>query len=171
MMVMSYVNLCCAMLCSCTSNMFESWHLRTSPRTKAYQGTLESQNVSAPALSIHEFSAPSLPRPHESWWWSALTATAYHSVSFSMLQCKVVSHATNLFGVQRCFKNGWRMFFFFLSCSTVSTCVLVARMMISVRIGVTRTSTPAYPSSPSVRARNSFNSALKTPHAPRWCKM
>lgn len=41
--------------------------------------------------------------------------------------------------------------------------VLVAIMMISVRVGVTRTSTPEYPSSASSRVKNSFNSALKTP--------
>ena len=37
--------------------------------------------------------------------------------------------------------------------------VRVALMMISVRIGVTRTSTPAYPSSASSRVSISFSSA------------
>merc|ERR1719315_333248 len=38
-------------------------------------------------------------------------------------------------------------------------------MMISVLVGVTRTSTPEYPSSASSLVKNSFNSALKTPSA------
>merc|ERR1719422_1192785 len=38
-------------------------------------------------------------------------------------------------------------------------------MMISVLVGVTRTSTPEYPSSASSLVRNSFSSALKTPSA------
>ncbi|PRD20763.1 UNVERIFIED_CONTAM: hypothetical protein NCL1_53689 [Trichonephila clavipes] len=47
-------------------------------------------------------------------------------------------------------------------------CVRVARIMISVRVGVTLTSTPLYPSSASSRRRNSFNSALKTPSATNY---
>lgn len=54
---------------------------------------------------------------------------------------------------------------------------LVASMIISVLVGVTRTSTPEYPSSASSRVRNSFSSALKMPSAtnygtnrPRWWK-
>lgn len=54
---------------------------------------------------------------------------------------------------------------------------LVASMIISVLVGVTRTSTPEYPSSASSRVRNSFSSALKMPSAtnygtnrPRLCK-
>merc|ERR1719411_2610722 len=38
-------------------------------------------------------------------------------------------------------------------------------MIISVLVGVTRTSTPEYPSSASSLVRNSFSSALKTPSA------
>jgi hypothetical protein len=38
-------------------------------------------------------------------------------------------------------------------------CVLVAMMMISVLVGVTRTSTPLYPSSASSRVNSSFSSA------------
>merc|ERR550534_1374989 len=38
-------------------------------------------------------------------------------------------------------------------------------MMISVLVGVTRTSTPEYPSSASSLVRNSLSSALKTPSA------
>ena len=38
-------------------------------------------------------------------------------------------------------------------------CVLVALMMISVRMGVTRTSTPEYPCSASSLVRSSFSSA------------
>merc|ERR1719445_1771111 len=38
-------------------------------------------------------------------------------------------------------------------------------MMISVRVGVTLTSTPEYPSSASSRVKNSLSSALKTPSA------
>lgn len=45
---------------------------------------------------------------------------------------------------------------------------LVARMMISVLVGVTRTSTPEYPSSASSRVRNSFSSALKMPSETNW---
>merc|ERR1719384_497139 len=44
-------------------------------------------------------------------------------------------------------------------------CVLVAIMIISVRVGVTLTSTPEYPSSASSRVKNSLSSALKTPSA------
>lgn len=47
--------------------------------------------------------------------------------------------------------------------STSNDNYLVARMMISVLVGVTRTSTPEYPSSASSRVRNSFSSALKMP--------
>lgn len=43
--------------------------------------------------------------------------------------------------------------------------VRVARMMISVRMGVTRISTPAKPSSPSSRVSISFSSARNTPSA------
>merc|ERR1719315_795796 len=38
-------------------------------------------------------------------------------------------------------------------------------MMISVLRGVTRTSTPLYPSSANSRIKNSFSSALNTPSA------
>lgn len=44
-------------------------------------------------------------------------------------------------------------------------CVLVARIMISVRVGVTRTSTPLQPSSASSLVRKLFSSALNTPSA------
>lgn len=46
--------------------------------------------------------------------------------------------------------------------------VRVARMMISVRVGVTRTSTPLYPSSANSRVKNSLSSALKTPSATNY---
>lgn len=41
----------------------------------------------------------------------------------------------------------------------------VARMMISVRVGVTRTSVPEYPSSASSLVKNWLSSAKKTPSA------
>ena len=44
-------------------------------------------------------------------------------------------------------------------------CVRVAMIMISVLVGVTRTSTPEYPSSASSRVKNSLSSALNTPSA------
>jgi hypothetical protein len=44
-------------------------------------------------------------------------------------------------------------------CSPRTSWVWVARMMMSVTVGVTRTSTPEYPSSASSRWKNSFNSA------------
>ena len=50
-------------------------------------------------------------------------------------------------------------------------CVLVAKMIISVRMGVTRTSTPLYPSSASSLLRNSFSSALNTPSATNCWKI
>merc|ERR1719495_2858913 len=43
-------------------------------------------------------------------------------------------------------------------------------MMISVLVGVTRTSTPEYPSSASSLVRNSLSSALKTPSATNLLK-
>ena len=42
-------------------------------------------------------------------------------------------------------------------------CILVAKIMISVLVDVTWTSTPEYPSSASSHMRNSFSSALKMP--------
>ena len=47
-------------------------------------------------------------------------------------------------------------------------CVLVAIIMISVRVGVTLTSTPLYPSSANSRVKNSLSSALNTPSATNW---
>ena len=49
--------------------------------------------------------------------------------------------------------------------------VRVARMMISVRIGVTLTSTPEYPSSANSRVKTSFSSAKNTPSATNWNKI
>lgn len=48
--------------------------------------------------------------------------------------------------------------------------VLVAMMMMSDRVGVTRTSTPEYPSSANSLVKNSLSSALKTP-SPTNCKV